>query len=342
MQIPLYASDALVAKVKLNQLKKSVEKSVCKIYTRRNGNWISVHSCDLLQGDIISISKLKSRTIFPCDIILMNGSCIVDESTLNGESQHIIKDGIDKCPKYYKFDEDFDSKSHVLYSGTTYINSFIDDQSNIVSKTKKGLSYLLDENVFISEPSNLIKASQCNTFCFDKTGTLTEDKIYLDSIIEYNDGELKKAFDFESLNVNLKLACLTCNSIIQGKTSYGDSRMSLTGDSLELDLFKKFGGKVSVFGSKGEIKKVYSKFLSDSWYILKTYRFCSKLKRMSCIVSDMKSDKCVVLVKGAPEEIFDRLAEKISSKIQEELTQLTMKGFRVMALGAREIDSTNH
>jgi len=49
-------------------------------------------------GDIIELSANK---ILPCDIILINGSCIINESILTGESIPVIKNELPDDDNYY-------------------------------------------------------------------------------------------------------------------------------------------------------------------------------------------------------------------------------------------------
>jgi cation-transporting ATPase 13A2 len=52
----------------------------------------------------------------PCDIILLNGSCIVNESILTGESIPIIKNELPNNKNIY--DVNGENKSHTLFAGT--------------------------------------------------------------------------------------------------------------------------------------------------------------------------------------------------------------------------------
>jgi len=54
----------------------------------RNGKFISLFSGDLVPGDIIQIPE---NSLVPCDLILMKGSCIVNEAVLTGESIPVPK-----------------------------------------------------------------------------------------------------------------------------------------------------------------------------------------------------------------------------------------------------------
>jgi len=50
-----------------------------------------VDSTELVPGDIIEIPEMKNM---PCDLVLLTGSCIVNESMLTGESIPVIKNSL--------------------------------------------------------------------------------------------------------------------------------------------------------------------------------------------------------------------------------------------------------
>jgi cation-transporting P-type ATPase 13A2 len=57
----------------------------------------------------------------PCDMVLLSGSCIVNESMLTGESVPVIKNAL--LPNNFVYDpQNFDSiKKYTLFSGTKII-----------------------------------------------------------------------------------------------------------------------------------------------------------------------------------------------------------------------------
>ncbi|CAG8712951.1 24317_t:CDS:10, partial [Gigaspora margarita] len=65
-----------------------------QIHVRRNRRWTLVDSDQLLPGDLVSIVRSKEDSGVPCDMILLQGSCIVNEAMLSGESTPLLKESI--------------------------------------------------------------------------------------------------------------------------------------------------------------------------------------------------------------------------------------------------------
>lgn len=61
----------------------------CDIRAWRNEFWTHVDSNDLVPGDVFEVDP--SLTLLPCDALLINGECVVNESMLTGESVPVSK-----------------------------------------------------------------------------------------------------------------------------------------------------------------------------------------------------------------------------------------------------------
>jgi len=77
----------------------------------------TINSSELVPGDLIEIPE---AVLMPCDAILLNGSCIMNESMLTGESIPVIKNSLPYGKTFYNSQED---KQYTLYAGTKCIQS---------------------------------------------------------------------------------------------------------------------------------------------------------------------------------------------------------------------------
>ena len=87
------------------------------VNVRRKMQTININSDNLVPGDILILPE--NDFILPCDVLLMTGTCIMNESFLSGESNPIFKSHIPKNgEKFNKNDQ-----KYILYSGTKILQS---------------------------------------------------------------------------------------------------------------------------------------------------------------------------------------------------------------------------
>ncbi|CDW88269.1 atpase type 13a2 isoform 3 [Stylonychia lemnae] len=92
----------------------------CKVNVIRDGNFqkpIEIMSGGLVPGDIIEIPEY---CVIPCDVILLSGTVVMNESMLTGESVPAIKNPIPMTNDVYNFIND---QKYTLYSGTQVIQT---------------------------------------------------------------------------------------------------------------------------------------------------------------------------------------------------------------------------
>ncbi len=88
------------------------------IYVFRLGKWIEIQSDKLLPGDLVSATRTKEDGGVACDMILVEGTAIVNEAMLSGESTPLLKDSIQLRPGDAQIDSDGLDKNSFLWGGT--------------------------------------------------------------------------------------------------------------------------------------------------------------------------------------------------------------------------------
>jgi manganese-transporting P-type ATPase len=109
----------------------------------RASKWSEVQSDELLPGDLVSIGKRsfcpgdamwlilswlciarsKEDSGVPCDLILLRGSCIVNEAMLSGESTPLLKESIELKNGKETLDIGGADRNSILFGGTKVLQA---------------------------------------------------------------------------------------------------------------------------------------------------------------------------------------------------------------------------
>ncbi|KAM9378812.1 putative cation-transporting ATPase 13A4 [Phaethornis superciliosus] len=112
--------------VKLHKLVESHNNIMVTVCRNKEG-FKEVESDRLVPGDMLILKERK--TLLPCDVILISGQCIVNESMLTGESIPVTKIHLPKADnvKPWRMHLAEDYKKHILFCGTEVIQTKADD-----------------------------------------------------------------------------------------------------------------------------------------------------------------------------------------------------------------------
>lgn len=72
----------------MSEIKKMTQEPYL-INAYRNKRWERVRTNQLYPGDMVSLTR-RAETV-PCDLLLIHGQCVLDESMLTGESVPLMK-----------------------------------------------------------------------------------------------------------------------------------------------------------------------------------------------------------------------------------------------------------
>ncbi|KAI7862416.1 HAD ATPase, P-type, family IC [Spinellus fusiger] len=99
-----------------------------RVYVKREKKWIQVESDELLPGDLVSMVRTKDEQGVPCDLVIAEGTCIVNEAMLSGESTPLLKESVALRNPDDVFDLKDTDKLNVLYGGTKVLQVTSPDQ----------------------------------------------------------------------------------------------------------------------------------------------------------------------------------------------------------------------
>ncbi|KAJ1981866.1 putative cation-transporting ATPase 1 [Dimargaris verticillata] len=97
---------------------RSMSMEPYKLYVFRENEWQAVMSDELLPGDLCSLTRSQDESAVPCDMILVDGSCIVNEAMLSGESTPLLKESISLRDPQDQLDMNGVDKMHMMFGGT--------------------------------------------------------------------------------------------------------------------------------------------------------------------------------------------------------------------------------
>ncbi|KAF6117491.1 ATPase 13A4 [Phyllostomus discolor] len=122
ISIALTVYDLREQSVKLHRLVEShnsITVSVCE----RKAGVKELESCLLVPGDLLILTGNKVQ--MPCDAVLIDGSCVVNEGMLTGESIPVTKTPLPRMDSSapWKTQSEADYKRHVLFCGTEVIQA---------------------------------------------------------------------------------------------------------------------------------------------------------------------------------------------------------------------------
>lgn len=111
----------------------------------RNNKWRPHLSDTLVPGDLVSIARSKNNDIYvPCDVLLLRGSCIVDESMLTGESVPQLKESLENVDDLdAALDPEGDGKLFTLFGGTKVVQHTAPNKSALRAPDDGCIVYVL-------------------------------------------------------------------------------------------------------------------------------------------------------------------------------------------------------
>lgn len=127
----LLVFESTVVQQRIRNLKEFRTMSIkpIELYVCRIGKWSKIMSDALLPGDLCSLSHTNGDNVIPCDLIILGGTCVVNEAMLSGESTPLLKESIKSRQSQEILSFSDVDKSHILFGGTKILQTTEDSSS---------------------------------------------------------------------------------------------------------------------------------------------------------------------------------------------------------------------
>ena len=154
------------------------------IWVYRLEKWQRITSDKLLPGDLVSVGRTKEDGGLACDMVLVEGTAILNEAMLSGESTPLLKDSIQLRPRDAAIEPDSLDKNAFLYGGTKVLQithgNMSDDAPNTTPRLVSGIE---------SPPDNGAMAVIVKTGFETSQGSLVRTMIYSTERVSANNFE---------------------------------------------------------------------------------------------------------------------------------------------------------
>ncbi|TMW63721.1 hypothetical protein Poli38472_002662 [Pythium oligandrum] len=129
--IIMFEGVTVMGRLKNLQTLRGMGNEARDVYVYRKKSWVKIKSDFLVPGDIMSIKRETEGdnpdNTVPCDVLLLEGSAVMNEATLTGESVPQMKEAIGSKMSEQDLAEALDMKSghkvHLLFGGTTIMQN---------------------------------------------------------------------------------------------------------------------------------------------------------------------------------------------------------------------------
>lgn len=123
----------------------------------RENQWVEIQTDELLPGDLLSITRTKEESGLPCDLVLINGTAIVNEAMLSGESTPLLKESIQLRPSNEELNIASLDKNSLLFGGTKVLQVTAPKNAHVPAAPDGGALAVVTKTGFETSQGSLVR-----------------------------------------------------------------------------------------------------------------------------------------------------------------------------------------
>lgn len=127
------------------------------IYVYRDKKWSQTTTDQLLSGDIVSVTRTKDESAVPCDLVLLDGTAIMNEAMLSGESTPLLKESVKLRPAKDYFQPEGMDKNSLLHGGTVALQVTAPQNSVVPVAPDNGALAYVSKTGFETSQGSLVR-----------------------------------------------------------------------------------------------------------------------------------------------------------------------------------------
>ncbi|KAJ2631168.1 putative cation-transporting ATPase 1 [Coemansia sp. RSA 1290] len=136
---------------------RSMAMQPYRLQVYRGRKWEEMSTEDLCPGDVISVVRTSEDSGVPCDVILLEGSCIVNEAMLSGESTPQLKESIQMRDASELLDMEGVDRNSMLFGGTKVLQVESPDSESRIATPDGGCACCVLRTGFGTAQGELVR-----------------------------------------------------------------------------------------------------------------------------------------------------------------------------------------
>lgn len=140
----IFESTVVQQRLKTLQEFRGMSVPPIEMFVLRDSKWLPIKSNEIVPGDVCALpfsEKVDSDGLtVPCDLILLRGSCIVNEAMISGESTPLLKESVEDVDGNELIDMSDSHRNHVLFGGTKVLQIHSSEASTSTLQAPSDLS----------------------------------------------------------------------------------------------------------------------------------------------------------------------------------------------------------